>query len=469
MRCIGHRDLIILAKIWKVVIMKIASFKTASKKNIVINFALSALLIGVSCESGYAMEKERPRLDQEWKWTGAPKLSTVIGMPSLDNPEESRKVKSRIRVAVLDQRLNSNAVDLSDSCCTMNYSENDNYDHGTHVADTIKVISPTVSIHNHLGIGPFGNLESALLKVIKKDKVHVINMSLGCDFGEIDGYSKDGQCYNAMMAAAQAGKIMVKTLGNYYQIFNEEQQKFYCEMLMALAEHPDMQGRLILVANSDYSKNDDLLEVSSNRPHRYCKYVITAPGTDIYACVGVNKYSKYTGTSMAAPIVSGIIAQLFSDYREQFFCSKLGEIEDFKDIIVKGVLETARYNSMKNGKLLGVEFGRGVVNYEKAKEAIGIDLSDLYRKKYPKGWAALQESERKKIERQDAELTQYIYINTLFDDFNLGNKSMSEQDEFLYTQGYYTPSILAVQADSLTCVRRFFAAQKTSSFGRGTS
>ncbi len=416
--------------------MKSASFKTTLKKNIVLNFALLPLLIGVSCGKGYAMESKRPCLDQEWKWIGAPKLSTGIGMPFLDNPETNEQAVRCIRVAVLDQRLNSNAVDLSESCYTMNYSENDNYDHGTHVADTIKVISPTVSIHNHLGIGPFGNLESALLKVIKKDKVHVINMSLGCNFEEIEGYSKDGQCYNAMMAAAHAGKIMVKTLGNYYQIFEEDQQKFYCETLMVLAEHHNMQGRLILVANADYSKNDDLLETSSNRPHRFCKYVITAPGTDIYACVGVNEYSKYTGTSMAAPIVSGIIAQLLGEYWDQFSWPNLGTNQDFKDIIVMGVLESARSHSLRYGKPLGVEFGCGIVNYEKAKENIKIKLSDLYREKNPRGWALRREMERKNIDRKDAVSNRCLKIIYLYEIYNLADYSVFKQNEYLASWGF---------------------------------
>lgn len=380
--------------------MHIVSTKIASKKNISLKVALSALLLGVSCQSGYSMEKTQT-LDCEWLY-GAPKMSEVIGMKCLNNPKSSQHNNNGINVAVLDTYVNPKVIALSKSCeikAPLNYDFTENY-HGTHVASTIKEISPSVKFYNDLGPGQHITLETAIRKVIYENKeVDVINLSLGYNKTEdLEAITQGGRTFLPMAAAAKAGKIMVKSLGNEYNKFSKEQHEVYCELLMQMAEDPEMRGRLLLVANADTSEYKDLLDISSNRPHRPCKYVITAPGTNITARVHINKYKTDSGTSMAAPIVSGIIAQLLFDFREErkiYMENNLGNVDrsdrkfkdlnveldgKFKDIIVDGVLLNARKTSLINAGALGVEFGQGIVNYDNAKRSIKLQLHEIFSK-----------------------------------------------------------------------------------------
>ncbi len=370
--------------------MHIVSTKIASKKNISLKVALSALLLGVSCQTGYAMEKAQT-LGCEWMY-GVPKMSEVIGMPSLRNSKSIQYNDNGITVAVIDTYVNPKVIALSKSCeihAPLNYDFTENY-HGTHVASTIKEISASVKFYNDLGPGQHITLEKAIRKVIYENKeVDVINLSLGYNKTEdLEAITQGGRTFLPMAAAAKAGKIMVKSLGNEYNTFSKEEHEFYCELLMQMAEHPEMRGRLLLVANADTSEYKDLLEISSNRPHRPCKYVITAPGTNITACVDVSKYKTISGTSMAAPIVSGIIGQLLFDFREErkfYMENDLGNDGGldykFKDIIVEGVLLNARKTSLINGRTLGGEFGQGIVNYDDAKKSIDQQIHATFEKK----------------------------------------------------------------------------------------
>ena len=55
---------------------------------------------------------------------------------------------------------------------------------------------------------------------------------------------------------------------------------------------------------------------------------VFAPGVDIYSTVPDNGYKKFSGTSMAAPVVSGLVALIWSRYPDL-------EAKDIRDIIVK--------------------------------------------------------------------------------------------------------------------------------------
>ena len=135
-------------------------------------------------------------------------------------------------------------------------------------------------------------------------------------------------------------------------------------------------GRMVFVLNSEYSNNTDNLDEDSNRPDKHFRRAITAPGTDITALTDRNVYEKMSGTSMSAPIVTGVIAQLLYDFRSdrQFFVKhKVYSEKAFKGIIVKSTFDNARKYGL-DGEKLGSRFGQGVIDYQNAYDKIKVEF-----------------------------------------------------------------------------------------------
>lgn len=144
-----------------------------------------------------------------------------------------------------------------------------------------------------------------------------------------------------------------------------------------------MMGRVILVLNSEYSENTDLLCHSSNRPEEHFRRAITAPGTGITALTDVDDFTTKTRTSIATPIVSGVLAQLLQDFqgRREFFVEHgLCMDNAFKGIIIKGLLDNAQKLGL-NGKILGPIFGQGIVDYQNAYHKIQDEFDRLFLEK----------------------------------------------------------------------------------------
>jgi len=97
----------------------------------------------------------------------------------------------------------------------------------------------------------------------------------------------------------------------------------------------------IEVGASAYKDNDDLKASFSN----YGKYNVDvfAPGFMINSTVPNSKYEEFDGTSMAAPVVTGLAALILSYHPEL-------TAVDVKDIIMKSVTKVARKVKYKNDK-----------------------------------------------------------------------------------------------------------------------
>lgn len=223
------------------------------------------------------------------------------------------------------------------------------------------------------------------MNLTKNPNIDIINLSIGpSDCNDVSDWIAGGDIYKALVQAVEAGKIIVKTFGNDKQNLSNKEHKKYCNTFTTLSEDTKMKGLIVLVANSEYSKNTDLLSACSNYPYEACKYAITGPGTDITALTNIDAYKTYSGTSMAAPIVSGIIAQLLYDFREHrkiFGEMDLGSDILYKSIILKGLFESARTTGL-DGKTLDIKFGRGIINYQKAHEAIDAHLRNKINSKF---------------------------------------------------------------------------------------
>ncbi len=184
---------------------------------------------------------------------------------------------------------------------------NDVYGHGTHVSGIA-----AAQVNNGIGVAGIAfNCKIMSLKTNVNDsdsfyvedliaalnyatemQVDVINMSLG-------GSGQSPLFNEAIEDAYDAGIVVVVAAGNeHVDIENAD---------ISPAIHPDV----ITVAAADSTG-----EVDS----RYSNYGdavdILAPGTSIYSTYPPSSYQTLTGTSMATPIVTGVVALLKSIYQD---------------------------------------------------------------------------------------------------------------------------------------------------------
>lgn len=324
-----------------------------------------------------------------------------------------------------DQRAELVGDDYSNSYERF-YGNNDvagpNADHGSHVSGIIGA-----NRNNNLGInGVANNVRIMAIRVVpegdERDKdvangiryavdngARVINMSFGKGFNW-DKVAVD----SAVKYAEQKGVLLVHAAGNDNQDNDEEENypnKFYLspeasaykkankrkvqDALIPLLNQTQAQGNgmgrnipvkdlkigidtlkfklphannWIEVGASAY-KNDASLKASFSN---YGKYTVDvfAPGFMINSTVPDSKYEEFDGTSMAAPVVSGLAALILSYYPE--FKAK-----DIREIIMKSAVKVQQKvrRENKRGETERVAFKElcvsgGVVNaYEALKLA----------------------------------------------------------------------------------------------------
>ena len=186
---------------------------------------------------------------------------------------------------------------------------NDDNGHGTHCAGTIGAVG-----NNGLGLtgvawnvqlmaarflgGPDGTGSTAdsieCIDYAVRHGAHIINASYG-------GGSRSRSALNAITRAQQAGVIFVAAAGN--ESLNNDLNAHYPS-----AYHLDN-----IVAVASHDRHDQLSGFSNFGAQTVD---IAAPGTDIYSTVSTSDdaYANESGTSMAAPHVSGILAVIRSTF-----------------------------------------------------------------------------------------------------------------------------------------------------------
>jgi subtilisin family serine protease len=211
-----------------------------------------------------------------------------------------------IKVAVLDTGIDPDHPDLAENikaCVDFTgspYGVEDKQGHGTHVAGIIGAadngsgvigVAPQVELYcaKVLGDSGSGSFQS-IIKGIEwaiQNKVHVINMSLGC------GVQPPEEMHRAIRAAYDAGIIMVAATGN-------ENTK---------VGWPAMYDEVIAV--SAMAPNHERADFSNYG----IKNEIMAPGVDILSCYKDGGYARLSGTSMATPIITGAVALYLSAHQ----------------------------------------------------------------------------------------------------------------------------------------------------------
>ena len=131
----------------------------------------------------------------------------------------------------------------------------------------------------------------------KEAKANIINMSLG-------GSDVNGQLRKAIKDAAGAGTIMVSALGNDELPSPSNSPANY------MKSQANGLGIAVGALNVDGSSPATF----SNRCGEVARYCLFAPGSNIRSTVPGNSYAPLSGTSMAAPHVSGAAAVLMAAF-----------------------------------------------------------------------------------------------------------------------------------------------------------
>jgi subtilisin len=178
----------------------------------------------------------------------------------------------------------------------------DNNGHGTHVSGTIAgennnsgvtgiaynaKIMPVKAL-NESGSGSYNSISKGIRYAVDNG-ANVINLSLG-------GRYSNRTLESAIDYASSKGVIVVMAVGNDGD------------------SSPDYPARYAYksgIAVGAVDRNNNMPDFSNRSGTNEIGYV-TAPGVKIYSSVPNNQYATYSGTSMAAPHVAGVVALMLS-------------------------------------------------------------------------------------------------------------------------------------------------------------
>lgn len=252
-----------------------------------------------------------------------------------------------VNVAIFDTGVSSHEdLKVSGGISFVDYTSSyaDDNGHGTHVAGIIAAqdnklgvvgVAPNAKIYsvkilNQNGSGNYSNIISAIEWAIDNN-IDVINMSVG---GNVDSIA----LHEAVQNAVNSGIIIVAAAGN---------KGAGNDTMLYPAKYPEV------VSVGALDENNQVAYYSSRGP----ELKVVAPGTSVLSTINDGTYATMSGTSMAAPHVTGAIAALKS--KNSKFTSE-------------EIVNSLYISSTELGNKS--DYGYGVVNLAKATEVSKDDI-----------------------------------------------------------------------------------------------
>lgn len=265
----------------------------------------------------------------------------------------------------------------------MDQENNEDYEdlngHGTHVAGIVTSIAPSaklliLKVLDNNGVGRISNLNNAIRYAIdwkgpEEETVDIISISIG-----VNKY--DSELHNLIKEAYLKDIKIVVSAGN-----NGDGNILTDEI-----SYPAYFSEVISVG----SLNKEEISIFSNSNHEIDIY---APGSNIKSSFLNNSYAIFSGTSMAAPHVSGAIALLLDEYKKCF---------PFK--IPNSILLKILLNNSKETYIQGRKIYSLMLNNNPVDMCTILDCYSLLRKKqseYIRDYSVcLNKEDQKKIQKK---------------------------------------------------------------------
>jgi hypothetical protein len=250
-----------------------------------------ALFISLTIQPGYSMEQRKSYpLDYTWKDQNCrTNIENVINM-TISKTRENKNNNNYYapKVCVIDTPVNKQVFSTLNSP-VIHQDLRDT--HGTHVAKIIEELSPAAKITSYYRQKLQKDTAFELSKCAADD-FDVLNLSFGIvNLTDQEYMTERCPFYQMLITSLNLGKIVVKSLGNDQMVgYSQEEIDAYIVKFIKIAARyandSAMNGLLILVGNSTYENDYEMLRSSSTRSYTgYNEYIITAPGTDITAIV----------------------------------------------------------------------------------------------------------------------------------------------------------------------------------------
>ena len=233
-----------------------------------------------------------------------------------------------VRVAVIDTGIDLDHPDLFENIkghiniIKPKKSGDDDGGHGTHVAGIVAAADNAIGV---IGVGP--EIDLYAVKILDKkgrgrlsdlidaldwcmdNDIQVVNLSLG-------SLQDNSSFHEAVMSAYQAGITLIAAAGNYGQTGG-------------VISYPARYPETIAVSSVDQFGNLDPFS------SRGAEIDLAAPGVEVRSTLNDGSYVLMSGTSMAAPHVTGTVALILSTVPNNQFDVNHNGIWDPSEILMK--------------------------------------------------------------------------------------------------------------------------------------